>query len=290
MTTVRETVSTTTEHLLRAWAEDLAAWRIPEPILSAVEESPWVLPEEVFTRRTEHYLAEPGGPSYERAMEALGPGGGSVLDIGAGGGSASLPLAARTTGLTVVDSSRPLLDDLVRRAAPLGLTPAAVCGTWPDVAAEVPEADVVLCHHVIYNVPDLEPFVTALTRHARRRVVAEITVRHPLTELNPYWKRFHGLERPEGPTAEQVIETLQALGLQVTAERWTRPALAEYKSFATLVDVTRRRLCLPPDRRDDVADALRDAGVSDESPPDLGSSGRDLVTLWWPGSARRSAG
>ncbi|TMR98966.1 methyltransferase domain-containing protein [Nonomuraea basaltis] len=270
--------------LLRAWAEDLAAWRIPEPILARVAESPWVLPEEVFARRTDHYLAAPGGPSYERAMEALGEGG-SVLDVGAGGGAASLPLASRTTALTAVDPHQPLLDDLVRRAVPLGLTPTAVCGTWPDAAARVTVADVVLCHHVIYNVADLAPFVAALTGHARRRVVVEVTVRHPLTELNPYWKRFHGLDRPEGPTAGQVIELLEAFGLEVKAERWTRPAMAEYGSFATLVDVVRRRLCLPPDRRADVASALSDAGVSKDCPPDLGSSGRDLVTLWWPGEA-----
>ncbi|MFI7702614.1 class I SAM-dependent methyltransferase [Nonomuraea sp. NPDC049480] len=282
MRRVKEIVSTT--ELLRAWAGHLAAWRIPERILSGVDESPWVLPDEVFARRARHYLSAPGGPSYDRAMEALGQGG-SVLDVGAGGGAACLPLASRTTALTVVDSHQSLLDDLVRRAAPLGLAPVAVCGTWPEAAAKVPEADVVLCHHVIYNAADLEPFVAALTRHARRRVIAELTVRHPLTELNPYWKRFHGLERPEGPTAAHVIEILEALGLEVKAEQWTRPAMAEYDSFATLVDVARRRLCLPLDRRDDVAEALRDAGVSEERPPDLGSSGRDLVTLWWPGEA-----
>jgi SAM-dependent methyltransferase len=282
MRSVKEIMSTT--ELLRAWAEDLAAWRIPESILSSTVESPWVLPEEVFARRADRYLAEPGGPSYECALEALGRGG-SVLDLGAGGGAASLPLASRTTTLTAVDSHQPLLDDLVRRATPLGLSPLVICGTWPEAAAKAPKADVVLCHHVIYNVPDLEPFIAALSRHARRRVVVEITVRHPLTDLNPYWKQFHGLDRPEGPTAEQVIEILEALGLHVKAKHWTRPAMAEYDSFATLVDVTRRRLCLPPERRDDVATALLNAGVSEDCPADLGSSGRELVTLWWPGEA-----
>ncbi|MGI5288986.1 class I SAM-dependent methyltransferase [Nonomuraea polychroma] len=282
MRNVKEIMSTT--ELLRAWADDLAAWRIPESILSSTVESPWVLPEEVFARRADRYLAEPGGPSYECALEALGHGG-SVLDLGAGGGAASLPLASRITTLTAVDSHQPLLDDLVRRATPLGLSPMVICGTWPEAAAKAPKADVVLCHHVIYNVADLEPFIAALTRHARRRVVVEITVRHPLADLNPYWKQFHGLDRPEGPTAEQLIEILGALGLHVKAEHWTRPAMAEYGSFATLVDVTRRRLCLPPERRGDVATALLNAGVAEDCPPDLGSSGRELVTLWWPGEA-----
>ncbi|WP_117208115.1 class I SAM-dependent methyltransferase [Allorhizocola rhizosphaerae] len=272
-------------NVLRAWADDLAAWRIPESILLAVDESPWVLPDEVFARRAERYIAHPEGASHRLAVQALGDGG-TVLDIGAGAGAASLPLARLLTGLTAVDSHRPLLDDLRKRAAPLGVQARLVCGRWPDVAGEVEPADVVLCHHVLYNVAELEPFVAALTSHARRVVIAEITVRHPLAELNRYWKEFHGIIRPEGPTAEDAIAALRALGLDVESERWTRTPMAEYASFETLVDVTRRRLCLPPHRAGDVAAALRRDAISEHTPPDLGSSGRELVTLWWQGTAQ----
>lgn len=262
------------------WADALAAWRVPQPILDAAPDSPWVLPEDVFSRRAERAIAKPGGVSYDRAAEALADGG-SVLDIGAGGGAASLPHAARITELTAVDAHLSMLDDLAHRAARLGLAPRLIVGGWPAVAAETPVADVVLCHHVLYNVPELGPFVQALTGHARRRVVVEITQRHPLTALNPYWWRFHGLKRPDGPTADDAVAVLRSLGIAVEVERWRRPATAEYESFARLVDVTRRRLCLPPSRADEVAEALRDEGVSPDKPPDLGSSGDDLVTLWW---------
>jgi precorrin-6B methylase 2 len=273
-----------TSELLRAWADDLAAWRIPEPIMTAVDESPWVLPTEVFSRRADRRLANPSGPSHARAKAAL-PDGGSVIDVGAGGGAASLPLAPRMRRLTAIDTHDPLLADLTRRAAPLGLDLRTVPGCWPEVAADVPAADVVVCHHVLYNVADLAPFVTALTSHARRRVVVEISVRHPLTALNPYWREFHNLPRPNGPTADQVVELLLSLGIPAQSERWSRPPAAEYQSFTTLVDVTRRRLCLPPHRAADIAASLRRHGIREEKPPDLGSSGRDLVTIWWPGTA-----
>ena len=48
------------------------------------------------------------------------------------------------------------------------------------------------CHNVLYNVPDLAPFVVALTMHARRLVVAEVTGEHPLVSLNPLWLNFTG--------------------------------------------------------------------------------------------------
>jgi SAM-dependent methyltransferase len=262
------------------WADALAAWRIPAPIADAAADSPWVLPEDVFSRRAEQAVVSPAGASYRLAAEALGEGG-TVLDVGAGGGAASLPHAPRIHGLVAVDARRSMLDDLAARAAGLGLAPRLVEGTWPAAAAETPVADVVLCHHVLYNVAELAPFVRALTDHARRRVVVEITQRHPLTALNPYWLHFHGLKRPEGPTADDAVALLRSLGLRVEVERWQRPATAEYASFARLVDVTRRRLCLPPSRLGAVATMLRDQGVSPALPPDLGSSGDDLVTIWW---------
>jgi SAM-dependent methyltransferase len=269
---------------LARWARDLAAWCLPASVTDTVDESPWVLPTEVFSRRADRQLANPAGASYARAMEAL-PSGGSVIDIGAGGGVASLPLAPTMTQLTAVDTHQGMLDDLARRAAPLSVEPHLVTGAWPDVADQVPVADLVLCHHVLYNVADLAPFVAELTAHARRRVVVEITARHPLIALNPYWQQFHHLTRPSGPSAEQAIQVLESLGLTVHVDRWTAPPEAEHASFATLVDVTRRRLCLPPERADDVAAALRRNGIDERQPPDLGSSGPDRVTLCWPGTA-----
>jgi SAM-dependent methyltransferase len=273
---------TSSTDLFAAWADDLAAWRIPESIMATAGESPWVLPTEVFSRRADQQLAHPIGPSYTRALAAL-PDRGSVIDVGAAGGAASLPLAPRMSRLTAIDTHEPLLADLARRAAPLGIELTTVCGCWPNVATGLPAADVVVCHHVLYNIPDLAPFLIALTTHARSRVVVEITARHPLTALNPYWREFHDLRRPTGPTAEQVIELLRALGIEARSECWTRSPAAEYESFGTLVDVTRRRLCLPPERAADVAAALRRRGVSESEPPDLGSSGADLVTIWWTG-------
>jgi SAM-dependent methyltransferase len=267
---------------IRQWRQALAAWQIPADILAGAEESPWVLPRHVFTRRVDRQLARPGGPSYAAAWRALDPPG-SVLDVGAGAGAASLPLAGRCTEITAVDTDAELLAELTRRAA--GVPHRTVHGAWPEVAGQVRPADVVLCHHVIYNVPDLGPFVAALTGHARRLVVVETAQRHPLTELNELWRRFHGIERPDGPTADDAVAALVELGITPHVEHWHRPRSADHADFDTLVDVTRRRLCLPQARAGEVAAALRDLGHGRGGVPDLGSSGDAVTTLTWPGGA-----
>lgn len=269
--------------LRRKWREDLAGWAIPEPITAAVTESPWVLPRDVFARRADRLRRAPGGPSYDLERAVLDPPG-SVLDVGAGAGAACLPLACRTTGLTVVDTDDGMLGLLAGRARAAGLEPRLLQGRWPDVAGQADPADLVTCHHVLYNVPDLVPFIEALTRHARRQVVVELTARHPLISLNPLWLLFHGLERPQGPAATDVLAILDTMGLRAGHTEWNRPAQADYSTGSELVETTRRRLCLPPERASDVEAALREAGHLGQ-PLDLGTSGRSVVTIWWEGSA-----
>jgi SAM-dependent methyltransferase len=263
------------------WRRELAAWAIPDEILAAAEESPWVLPPGLFARRAQVAADAPQGPSYERALEALEPPG-SVLDVGPGGGAASLPLAERTTHLSGVDTDEQMLRQFAASAAQRGLPCDPFLGRWPDIAYQVPAADVVVCHHVLYNVPDLAEFATQLTAHARRRVVVELTAAHPLVRLNALWRHFHNVERPEGPTAEDALAVLREAAIYARVERWHRAYATTYASFDELVAMTRQRLCLPRSRAGELESVLRAMGA-DESHPELGSSGRDLVTAWWPG-------
>ncbi len=270
--------------LLTRWRDDLAAWAIPEEITGAVAESPWVLPRQVFARRADRLRRSPEGPSYDREREVLDPPG-TVLDVGAGAGAAGLPLAPWTTALTAVDTDPAVLGLLAERVRDVGLPVTLAPGRWPDVAATAPMADLVTCHNVLYNVPDLEPFIEALTGHARRRVVVELTAAHPLALLNPLWLHFHGLKRPDGPTAGDVLGILAAMGLRPRHTEWNRPGEADYSSMSELVEVTRRRLCLPPERAGEVAAALTEYGLAGDRPADLGTSGRAVVSIWWEGAA-----
>src|SRR6516162_9766424 len=133
--------------------DDLSSWAIPDHITACAAETPWVLPPQAVARRADRLRQAPGGPSFERAWEALDPAG-SVLDVGSGAGAACLPLAPRITALTAVDADDGMLGLLAGRAREAGLAARVVHGRWPDVAGQVGPADVVTCHHVVFNVPD----------------------------------------------------------------------------------------------------------------------------------------
>lgn len=257
------------------WADALAQWALPREIVDAAPEGPpWRFPPAIFAWTPERAAAEGSteNPSRRRALEALGAGG-TVLDVGAGGGRASLPLAPPATEVVAVDPSTELLAAFSEAAERQAVPYRTVEGQWPDVAAHVGPHDIVACHNVVYNVADLVPFARALTERTRRRVVVELTVDHPASNLNPAWRALHGIDRPTSPTAADAIAVLEEMGLDVEWEEWERRV--HPTSRAEMVTFARRRLCVGPER---------DAEVDALLGPEL-QRPRRAVTVWWDGSA-----
>jgi len=257
------------------WGRALADWRIPDAILDAAPESPFEFPVGLFEKRADS--SQDQWTASNQVADAALPEGGSVLDVGCGAGAASLPLAPRAGRLVGVDSSPRLLAEFRRRAERTGAEVIAIEGAWPEVESGVPQADVAVCNHVAYNVTDLASFVLALTRHARRRVVLELTARHPMSELNPLWLRFHGLNRPEHPLADQAELVIREAGLKVSRVDWVSDDARVALDRPQTVAWTRRRLCLTPDRDAEVEEALESLPTG----PDPGLGRRRLVTLHW---------
>ena len=248
----------------------LRRWAIPEDLVAAAAETPYFFSSAVFTAAADAALDRGDDtPSESVACDAL-PDGGTVLDVGVGAGAASLRLpAGHVIG---VDPSAELLDAFVARAAQRGMRATAIQGSWPDVALRTPSADIVVCHHVAFNVGDLAGFAAALTSHAQRRVVIELTAVHPMTWMAPYWHALHGISQPDRPTVDDAVAVLTQLGLTIHQRRWERQVQIIGENDADATARIARRLCLPPDRHDELSRLLA------RTPP---PTTRDVVTLWW---------
>jgi SAM-dependent methyltransferase len=254
------------------WRRALAAWAIPDEILARAPESPWGFPVDLFRRSASMTLDDPlPSPSMQRALEAL-PAGGTVLDVGAGAGAASLRLVPRAGKVVAVDESKDMLDAFAEAAVARQVVHEEITGRWPDVESPAPVCDVVVCSHVLYNVPDIEPFARALDLHAARRVVVELSARHPQSDLSPLWLSIHGLRRPTRPDADDAAAILTGLGFEVTVERFERPSLWQGAGMSDRVAFARKRLCV---------DGTHDAEIEEFLAAQPDGEARSLVTIHW---------
>lgn len=266
------------------WEAALAEWAWPEEIRAAAPADPWSLgPDELDgqRRRTSDHLS----PADVAAREAL-PRRGTVLDVGCGTGASSVPLRRLAARVTGVDQRGAMLEafadriaeepGLLRRLAGGAPEVRSVQGSWPEVAGEVEPADVAVAHNVLYNVTsDVTGFVTALTDHARQRVVMALTARHPLHWINPYAEALHGIRRPSEPTADLAADVVrEATGIVPTVLTWS-DQVEPPPDHEAFVRTLARRSCARPDQLDDLRTILR------RIPP---PTTREMAALVWPGA------
>lgn len=256
------------------WAEALAAWAIPEDILAAAPQSPYGFDVGMFARLADEAL-DHETPSQQVAREALSDGG-SVLDVGCGGGAASLPLVPPASLIVGVDQGAGMLEAFAQRATARGVAHQTIEGAWPDVADQAPVVDVVVCHNVFYNVSDLVPFVQRLTEHARARVVVQLTQQHPLSWLKPLWKELHGIDRPDGPTSDDAAAVVREAGFDPVVQRWEGP-MRVGRTGDELVAFVRQRVCVGSERDPETRELI------ERHPAPVR---RPSATLWWPPRGR----
>ncbi|CAN5425388.1 hypothetical protein BH24ACT9_BH24ACT9_17060 [soil metagenome] len=247
------------------WAQQLAAWAIDPEILDAAPESPYGFPPGLFGPRT-------GAESTHRAIAAALPSGGSLLDIGCGGGAASIPVAGRAGSLLGVDSAEGMLTTYAAAATAAGVPVRTWYGAWSEVAADVPIADVTVAANVVYNVPDIGGFLQTMTEHARHRVVIELTDSHPWTAMAQLWRRFHGQDRPDGPTIADFLAVTAEVGFDAQVESFQRVSVWANAAPDVVLAFNRRRLCLPVEREPEVAAAMRELPATSPS---------TASTVWW---------
>jgi len=254
------------------WSRMLADWAIPPEILSCAPESPYVLSPAMFA------APEAAADSDARrvALDVLGeldsP---SVLDVGCGAGRASTALVPPASRLVGVDERQTMLDAFTAAGVARGVECGTVLGTWPDArgALNGETFDVVVCHHVLYNVAELVPFVRALAECARRRVVLEITAAHPWAGMDKLYRHFWKLPRPSGPSWFDAAGVIEGdAGLQLNGVAFATLEGPRWANRADHVRFVARRLCLPADRDPEV-----DAVLDELAPP----AQRRVVAMWF---------
>jgi SAM-dependent methyltransferase len=153
----------------------------------------------------------------------------TVLDVGAGFGRHSVPLAARAEWVTMVEPSEGM-----REQVPDLPNLTVVASEWMD--AEVQPASVVLCAHVLYGVLEPVPFIEKLERSATERVFLALR-----GDRNAHvTEQF--LPRPRMPQLEDCFNLLRQMGIAPEATWWMVPVHRHWPDLEAAVEECREWL------------------------------------------------
>ena len=136
----------------------------------------------------------------------------SVLDLGGCGGRYALPLALRSSRVTVVEPSAQIGEVLSTEAKEAKIENVSIVrGLWQDV--EVDPAQVVFCAKMIYGVADVETFILKLESHAVDQVYILADMRSPQAKFSPLWEAVHEEERINLPAMAELLGVLWDLDI-----------------------------------------------------------------------------
>ena len=254
---------------------------IPQRLLDAAEESPYGWSPWVWERISAAAQSLPPPVTLEIVRDLAGEDG-SVLDVGAGRGRASLPMASLGHELIAVEPDAGMADGFEEEAARLSVSARLVRGRWPQVAGEIPRTDVVVSANVVYDVAEIGPFLVALDDIARRGVVIELTEFHPRVTTAPLFRAVHGVDRPGGPSVDDLVAVIvEELGVHPSVERWERPVTLWFENWDEILTFYGQRVALPIARRPELRPLLETRVTEKDGRLYVGNRMGGHCTVWW---------
>jgi hypothetical protein len=144
--------------------------------------------------------------SFLRVVEPYLSPGKTLIDVGAGAGRHSVPLAERLEWVTAIEPSEGMRAQIPHRD-----NMTVIASTWQD--ADVAPANFVICCHVLYGIEEPVPFIAKLQASARERVfvmMREGSFPHPATQLR---QRMLGVPDLPIPQFSDLFMLLMQMGI-----------------------------------------------------------------------------
>jgi SAM-dependent methyltransferase len=208
----------------------------------------------------------------------------TVLDVGAGGGRYAIPLTKHAKQVVAVEPSQHMVGALRDEVAETGIQNLEVVeSTWQN--ADVAPADVVICSHVLYPLPDIVPFLEKLAAKTRQYCFLQLNGGQPVWEMHDLWLRFYDEPVRPQPTYIDAFNLLHQMGIYANVEIMphSRRGLSVGLTFDRAVEQFRERLVLDdsPETTVRLEAALREKLV--ETPDGWQTPDRNsrVAIVWW---------
>lgn len=215
-----------------------------------------------------------------RLLERLDPSS-TVIDVGAGTGAWTIPIARRTARVTAVEPSPYMMQILRQRVLDAGLTNVElVAERWEDIAAEA--HSFVLCSHGMYASSEIVPFLEKMHNAAIQSCCLVMRTTSRSGQYEELWRDLNGIHRPDGPHLVVAYNVLHAMGIDANVAVQPEASYWISESLDEAVDMARDVLFWSDDEGDDVR--LREYLSRYLAPVDGGlrwPEGLKAGMIWW---------
>jgi SAM-dependent methyltransferase len=197
-----------------------------------------------------------------------------IVDAGCGTGRQTLALAGELrTPIQAVDTYRPFLDDLIRRAASLGVSGLVQthCMDMKDIPAAFPAIDLLWSEGAAYNIG----FANALDIWASALGVGALAVVSELSWLREaapeHVTEFFASGYPDMRSVSENVTTAESMGYRVL-DTYTLPRSAWTEGFYNILEPRAKRLIdhSDPDVSDFATEMLKEIEVFESSDDSYG--------------------
>ncbi|MCW4011022.1 MAG: class I SAM-dependent methyltransferase [Candidatus Bathyarchaeota archaeon] len=203
----------------------------------------------------------------------------TVLDVGAGTGRITIPVAKRVKQVTALEPSKNMLDLLKENAEKENVTNITYLNR-PLEALSVDSVgvhDVVIASFSLFMV-DIEKELAKMDTLAKKRVYLFLSASQWMDQ--ELQNIVYGDSIPASPDYIYIYNILHDLGILANVEIWNYNAVRSYNDLADAVTKFTETYRIPPEKEGELREHLRRILVKDQGKLWLNRK-RKTATIWW---------
>ena len=161
----------------------------------------------------------------------------TLLDIGSGPGTLSIPLAKKVKRITAIDPSKGMLHYLRENAQEEGIENiTCINQRWEDVALgqDIEAHDIVIAAHSLAMM-DIKEALSKMNEASNRSVHLVASAGRPNGDSHELWSKMYGETYVPGPGYIYLVNILHEMGIYANIETWEHEIRRRISSLDTAV-------------------------------------------------------